>query len=233
VIYMANQEVDTNKVKIFILGKEYTVPSSLTIMKAMEYAGYRFVRGSGCRAGFCGACATVYRIKGDHKLRAALACQKTVEAGMYLSQIPFTPAEKANYNLGKLRPSPSILIQYYPEIAKCLSCNTCSKACPQDLDVMGYVQAALRGNLEEVAQLSFDCLSCGLCAIRCPAEIVPYNVALLARRLYGKYLLRLAPDVEQRISEIEEGKFTKEISELMTMKLDDLKMRYSEREVLI
>lgn len=230
---MANQEVDTNKVKIFILGKEYTVPSSLTIMKAMEYAGYRFVRGSGCRAGFCGACATVYRIKGDHKLRAALACQKTVEAGMYLSQIPFTPAEKANYNLGKLRPSPSILIQYYPEIAKCLSCNTCSKACPQDLDVMGYVQAALRGNLEEVAQLSFDCLSCGLCAIRCPAEIVPYNVALLARRLYGKYLLRLAPDVEQRISEIEEGKFTKEISELMTMKLDDLKMRYSEREVLI
>jgi len=230
---MANQEVDTNKVKIFILGKEYTVPSSLTIMKAMEYAGYRFVRGSGCRAGFCGACATVYRIKGDHKLRAALACQKTVEAGMYLSQIPFTPAEKANYNLGKLRPSPSILIQYYPEIAKCLSCNTCSKACPQDLDVMGYVQAALRGNLEEVAQLSFDCLSCGLCAIRCPAEIVPYNVALLARRLYGKYLLRLAPDVEQRISEIDEGKFAKEISELMTMKLDDLKMRYSEREVLI
>jgi len=230
---MVNQEVDTNKVKIFILGKEYTVPSSLTIMKAMEYAGYRFVRGSGCRAGFCGACATVYRNKGDHKLRAALACQKTVEAGMYLSQIPFTPAEKANYNLGKLRPSPSILIQYYPEITKCLSCNTCSKACPQDLDVMGYVQAALRGNLEEVAQLSFDCLSCGLCAIRCPAEIVPYNVALLARRLYGKYLLRLAPDVEQRISEIEEGKFTKEISELMTMKLDDLKLRYSEREVLI
>lgn len=230
---MANQEVDTNKVKIFILGKEYTVPSSLTIMKAMEYAGYRFVRGSGCRAGFCGACATVYRIKGDHKLKTALACQKTVEEGMYLTQIPFTPAEKAKYNLSKLRPSPSILIQYYPEIAKCLSCNTCSKACPQDLDVMGYVQAALRGNLEEVAQLSFDCLSCGLCAIRCPAEIVPYNVALLARRLYGKYLLRLAPDVEQRITEIEEGKFTKEISELKMMKLDDLKKRYIEREILI
>ncbi len=230
---MKNNLLEETKVSVYILGKEYKVPSSLTIIKAMEYVGYRFIRGCGCRAGFCGACATVYRTQGDHKLKAALACQKTVEKGMYLTQIPFTPAEKSKYNLRALKPNSNILMQHYPEIAKCLSCNTCSKACPQDLNVMDYVQASLRGDLEEVTQLSFDCLSCGLCAIRCPAEIVPYNVALLARRLYGRYLLKLAPEVEKRIKEIKEGDFNKEISELMKMKLNDLKKQYNERDILI
>ena len=50
-------------VNVFLMGKKYEVPSSLTIMKAMEYAGYQLIRGCGCRNGFCGACATIYRIK--------------------------------------------------------------------------------------------------------------------------------------------------------------------------
>ena len=53
-----------NMVNIFLFGKQYQVPDDLTIMRAMEYAGYQLVRGCGCRNGFCGACATVYRIKG-------------------------------------------------------------------------------------------------------------------------------------------------------------------------
>jgi len=53
---------EIQEVEVFIMGKSYKVPAGLTIMKALEYAGYRFVRGCGCRAGFCGACATVYRI---------------------------------------------------------------------------------------------------------------------------------------------------------------------------
>ena len=52
-------------VNIFLFGKKYEVPENLTIMTAMEYAGYQLVRGCGCRNGFCGACATIYRIKGD------------------------------------------------------------------------------------------------------------------------------------------------------------------------
>ena len=52
-------------VNIFIFGKKYSVPGDLTIMTAMEYAGYQLKRGCGCRHGFCGACATLYRIKGD------------------------------------------------------------------------------------------------------------------------------------------------------------------------
>ena len=35
-------------VNIFLFGKKYEVPSDLTIMRAMEYAGYQLVRGCGC-----------------------------------------------------------------------------------------------------------------------------------------------------------------------------------------
>ena len=41
-------------VNVFLMGKKYEVPASLTIMGAMEYAGYQLVRGCGCRNGFCG-----------------------------------------------------------------------------------------------------------------------------------------------------------------------------------
>ena len=60
-------------VNVFLMGKKYEVPSNLTIMKAMEYAGYELVRGCGCRNGFCGACATIYRIKGQQQLNACLS----------------------------------------------------------------------------------------------------------------------------------------------------------------
>ena len=62
-------------INIYLYGKKYEVPSSLTIMGAMEYAGYQLVRGVGCRCGFCGACATIYRIKGDTELKTCLACR--------------------------------------------------------------------------------------------------------------------------------------------------------------
>ena len=50
-----------NMVNVYLFGKKYQVPDNLTIMRAMEYAGYQLVRGCGCRNGFCGACATIYR----------------------------------------------------------------------------------------------------------------------------------------------------------------------------
>ena len=56
---------DKKVVDIYILGKKYTVPNTLTIMESMEYAGYQLKRGCGCRSGFCGACATVYRVNDE------------------------------------------------------------------------------------------------------------------------------------------------------------------------
>ena len=173
-----DEEVE-NWVTIHVMGRAYEVPADLTILTAMEYAGYKFVRGVGCRQGFCGACSTVYRRKGDYKLQTGMACQTRVEDGMYLVQIPFAPAEKPSYDIAELDYSVNALFVYYPELARCVSCNTCTKACPQDLNVMDYVQAAIKGDFVELAEESFDCIQCGLCAIRCPSERVQYNLAQL------------------------------------------------------
>jgi Fe-S oxidoreductase len=216
-------------VTVYIMGKRYRVPANLTIMKAMEYAGYQLRRGAGCRGGFCGACSTIYRMRGSFRLQVALACQKMVEDGMIITQLPFIPSEKKRYNLEKLKPGASVFLEYYPEIARCLSCNTCTKACPQDLMVMDYVQAALRGNIKTAAELSFDCISCGLCAVRCPAEIVPYHIGQLARRLYSRYIVGPSEQVQRRAMEVEMGRFDEEIQRLKSLDTDTLRELYSRR----
>lgn len=208
------------------MGKEYQVPAGLTIMKAMEYAGYRFTRGCGCRGGFCGACATLYRIKGDYKLHAGLACQTTVEDGMYLAQLPFVPAVKARYKIEEVSPEASTLLAYYPETARCVSCNACTKACPQEIEVMDAVQEALRGDLKAVSDLTFDCIKCGLCVVRCPAEIPQYHMFQLARRLYGKYVQKPAEHVVRRVKEVDEGEFDEEIQTLTQLDKGQLVERY-------
>jgi ferredoxin len=95
---------------------------------------------------------------------------------------------------------------------------------------MDYVQAALRGDVEEAAKLSFDCIGCGLCAVRCPAEIVPYNIGQLARRLYSKYIDGPTEHVLKRVREVEEGKFNAEIEELKVLDRETLQCRYETRE---
>jgi succinate dehydrogenase/fumarate reductase-like Fe-S protein len=223
--------MSTDMVRIYIMGKEYKVPSNLTILTAMEYAGYKIKRGAGCREGFCGACATVYRTDGDYKLKANLACQTIVEDGMFLAQLPFVPAQKAIYDVNKIKPEVGIFQKLYPETFKCVSCNTCTKACPQDLKVMDYIQAIVREDITKAADLSFDCIMCGLCAVRCPAEIAHYNVAILARRLYGKYIAPRAEHTEKRIKEIENGKWNKPVNELMKLSVNELKKEYESRDI--
>ncbi|NMC14086.1 MAG: 4Fe-4S dicluster domain-containing protein [Chloroflexi bacterium] len=225
---MANQE---ELIPIYIMGKRYDVPASLTIMKAMEWAGYTLVRGVGCRGGFCGACATVYRIKDDPKLYFGLACQTVVKPEMYLGQIPFFPAKRASYDITKLEPIAATLFTTYPETLRCLGCGTCTKACPQELNVKGYMAAAMRGDITLVANMSFDCIMCGLCAARCPAEEPQYNIAILARRLYGRYLAPRSPHLAERVEEIQSGKFDAEIQNLKSLDFNALKERYSAREI--
>lgn len=219
------------EVKIYVMGKEYSVPEGLTIMRALEYCGFLFVRGAGCRGGFCGACSTVYRKKDSFRLKVGLACQTVVEDGMYLTQIPFYPANKAIYNIEELTYDTQVFIKYYPEILRCISCGSCNRVCPQDLKVMEYVNSAIRGDVKKVAELSFDCIMCGLCASRCPAEITQYYVGLLGRRIYGRFIQKKAKELEKRLKEIEEGKLEKELKELMTMPVEKLKELYEKREI--
>lgn len=216
---------------IYIMGKKYEVPGALTIMNAMEYAGYRLVRGCGCRAGFCGACATVYRIAGDYELKVGLACQTKVEPEMYLTQIPFFPAQKAIYDVSELKPEGFQIMQFYPEGYRCVGCNSCTKVCPQDLNVMQYVNYAIRGDIQRAADESFDCVMCGLCATRCPAQMVQYNIGVLARRLYSRHIAPSAPHLKDRVAEIEEGKYNQELDELMLKDTAELKQLYNNREI--
>ena len=175
-------------VNVYLMGKKYEVPSNLTIMGAMEYAGYQLVRGCGCRCGFCGACATIYRIKGDNELKTCLACQTQVMDNMYIATLPFFPLDKRPYELENIRPTEQIMMQLYPEIYACIGCNACTKACTQGLNVMQYIAYAQRGEFEKCAEESFDCVMCGVCSSRCPAGISHPQVGLLARRLTGKYI---------------------------------------------
>ncbi len=216
---------------IYVMGKKYEVPSGLTIMKAMEYAGFSFVRGCGCRGGFCGACGTVYRIPGDFRLKVGLSCMTMVEDGMHLTQIPFYPANKAIYNLEESAPALGTLLKNYPEMTRCLGCNQCTRICPQGLNVMDYVAAAQRGNIEKVAHSSFDCIMCGLCASRCPAELVQYNIAILCRRLYGSHIAPRAKHLAHRVEEIRSGKFDREIDNLMSMSREELQQLYNNRDI--
>ena len=218
-------------IDVFIMDKRYKVPASLTIMRAFEYAGYRMIRGAGCRGGFCGACATVYRMTGDNKLNVALACQSVVQDGMHIAQIPSFPANKARYDFATLDADGARLHQIYPELGLCKGCNTCTKACPQEMQVMEYIGAALRGDIARAADLSFDCIACGLCTARCTGELVPYNIALLARRLYGAYIAPRSPHLARRVEEIKTGKWNTPVQELKALSADELKKKYNARDI--
>jgi len=218
-------------VTIYVMGKQYEVPGNLTIMKAMEYAGYRLVRGCGCRGGFCGACGTVYRTKDDYRLKVGLACQEVVQDGMYLAEIPFFPGNKATYDIEELKANAQAILSLYPEVFRCLACNACTKVCPQDIEVMEYIQAALRGDIAKAADLSFDCVLCGLCASRCPAEIVQYQVALLCRRLYSRHVAPKSPHLEKRMKEVESGACDREIQKLMKLDKKELVELYNKRDI--
>lgn len=218
-------------VKVFIFGKQYEVPSNLTIMGAMEYAGYQLVRGCGCRNGFCGACATIYRIKGDKELKVCLACQTKVEEDMYIATLPFFPLVKEVYDINKVSVSEQIMQQLYPEIYSCIGCNACTKSCTQELDVMQYIAAAQRGDFETCAELSFDCVMCGVCSSRCPAGISHPQVAMLARRINGKYLAPHCDHLENRVKEIQDGTFKELIEDLMQKPVEEMKELYNNREI--
>lgn len=218
-------------VPIFVMGKKYEVPASLTIQKALEYAGYQLVRGCGCRGGICGACGTLYRFPDSYKIEVGLACQTVVEPNMYITQIPFFPGNKATYNLEKLEPTGSSVAMLYPEIFKCVGCGTCTRSCPMDLDVMEAVSLAIRGNIEKAALISFDCVMCGLCSARCPAEEVQYNIEILCRRLYGRHIAPRAKHLNKAVDNVKKGKFDKAIKALKKLDLEALKEVYNEREV--
>ncbi len=217
-------------IPIFVMGKRYEVPETLTIMKAMEYAGFKFLRGAGCRGGICGACPTVYRREGDYKLYFGLACQTVVEPNMYLAQIPFYPANRATYEIEKIEPVAEAVHALYPELFRCVACNNCTKACPMNVEVLDYISAIKQGDIARAARISFDCIQCGMCASRCMGELPQYHIAQLVRRIYGKYIQPRAEHLQERVAQIESGRYDKILEDLQKMDHAQLEKIYKERE---
>lgn len=226
--------MEQNLVDVFFFGKKYSVPENLTIMTAMEYAGYKLVRGCGCRNGFCGACATIYRMKGQNQLQTCLACSKKVEDGMFIATLPFFPLVKQVYDINAVKPEQAVMMQLYPEIYACVGCNACTRACTQDLSVMQYIAYAQRGEFDKCADLSFDCVMCGCCSSRCPAGISHPQVAELARRLNGKYLQPQSQHLLDRVNEIDSGACEEAIKKFVEMSTGDkeqIKNLYNTRDI--
>ncbi|MDP8256487.1 MAG: 4Fe-4S dicluster domain-containing protein [Candidatus Alcyoniella australis] len=218
-------------VPIFIMGKRYMVPGSLTIQKAFEYAGYKLVRGCGCRGGICGACGTLWRVPGSYRVEIGLACQTIVQPDMYIAQIPFFPANRAQYDVTKLEPTAQTLSALYPELQRCMGCNTCTKSCPMEIEVMEYISAALRGDILKCAELSFDCVMCGLCTARCPAELAQYHIAELARRLAGVHLIPRAEHLTEVCETIEQGGHQDKLEQLKAMDESTMRRTYTARTI--
>ena len=217
-------------IPVFFYGKQYFVPESCTIIQAYEFAGHTFTRGCGCRAGACGACAALFLIPSSHSIKVGLACQTQVVSGMSVIQIPFFPTRKTPYELETLSAHPVHIPDTYPKLLACMGCNTCRKMCPQEIDVMGCMSAALQGDIEAVALQSMSCVMCGMCAARCPADIAPYHIMLLVRRMYGRFILKSYRYLPVRLKQIEDGTAEKELEELMAMDITGLKAAYKKQQ---
>jgi ferredoxin len=204
-------------VTIDFAGKAYQVPEGMTAIKALWYVGQEVVRGAGCLGGFCGACATYYRRKGDAKVRTGLACQLALEEGMSFSLMPPFPARKALYDIRSLKDPKQDLFDLYPEVPFCRNCNACTEACPQKIDVRAGVWKAVFGEFQSVSELFMDCVMCGLCNPVCPADIAPNLAALYVSRVQGAHLVKKGPGLDTRIKEIEAGRFEHEWNLVLAM----------------
>jgi CO dehydrogenase/acetyl-CoA synthase alpha subunit len=138
---------------------------------------------------------------------------------------------KQVYDIEKIPTNEQIMMQLYPEIYACIGCNACTKACTQELNVMQYIAYAQRGEFEKCAEESFDCVMCGVCSSRCPAGISHPQVAMLARRINGKYLAPQCGHLEDRVKEIKDGTFNDLIEALMQKPVEEIKELYNNREI--
>ena len=112
-----------------------------------------------------------------------------------------------------------------------MGCNACTKSCTQGLNVMQYIAYAQRGEFAKCAEESFDCVMCGVCSSRCPAGISHPQVAMLARRLNGKYIEPQSEHLAKRVAEIHNGDFKALLDELMRKPLDEIKELYNHRDI--
>lgn len=204
---MFHSDSQSSLIRIEVDGAEHPVPEGITVIQAMWHLGRPTIHGVGCLGGVCGACPITYRLPDQMSSKTGLACQTAVRDGMAITFIPSDSSKKAIALLPKEAPTQKTLFQYYPETRRCTACRACTSVCPQEIDVMGGVRAAINGELATVAEKFTTCVMCGLCAAVCEVQIKPHRVGMYARRLTGAFYPKEATGLLHRIEEVRSGKY--------------------------
>lgn len=204
-------------VTVEIGAERHTVPAGITLIQALWAMGKTPVHGIGCLGGVCGACAVGYRISGRMQSETGLACQTLVQEGMSVSFFPSDSSEKAIYSIPDVPPDKAALFASYPGTRRCTSCRACTTVCPQGIDVMGAVRAAINGEMDTVADKFTSCVMCGLCAVVCDVRIVPHRVGVWARRMHGAFYPQQALQLLHRIDDVKQGRYREEWGRIFEM----------------
>ena len=72
---------------------------------------------------------------------------------------------------------------------------------------------------------------CGVCSSRCPAGISHPEVAMLARRINGKYIAPEAKHLTERVEEVKKGDLLQDVRTLMDKSDEDIRALYNSREI--
>jgi len=172
-------------VTIHFQGETIAAHLGETLIQALWDSGHRLTDHVGCLGGACGACSGTYTDPDTGEPRSALACQLMVRDGLDFRFAAPTELPAPVYRSDALRPDLAGLLACHPETARCRSCQACTLVCPQGIDAMGAVLAALQGRLAATAEHGLSCVSCGLCMVVCDVGIAPQLVMAFARRSVG------------------------------------------------
>jgi len=197
-------------------GSSHSVPEGITVIQAMWHLGRPMIRGVGCLSGVCGACTITMRSSLQVESRTALACQTMVEESMSITFLPPDGSKKELTPLSSDLPEEKKLLHFYPETRRCIACHACTTICPQGIDVMGGVRAAMNGEISAVAEKFTSCVMCGLCSMVCDARIRPHRVGILARRLSVASHPGSTEQLFARIDEIKTGRYEEEWERVMS-----------------
>ena len=199
-------------VAVVINDRSVQVPSGITAIQSLWYAGERPVKGLGCLGGSCGACAFSYRIGQDPAIKTGLACQTLVEEGMSFTFSPQPMKPGAAYRLDDLQPTKEQLAKFYPEARRCTNCLACNYVCPQGIDARAMVRRSTSGDFPSAAEHYTTCIMCGLCATVCDVGIAPQRIGLFAHRAVAR-TIGLPPQLAARLEEIRQGRYETALAE--------------------
>jgi len=200
-------------IPIYVMGKKFDVPEDLTILKALEFSGFKDYPGCGCRGGFVARVPRLYRKKGDYRVLTGLACQTVIEPEINLVQLPFISARKALYAVRDIDTDSLDISEDLPRTDALHGVQYMHEVLPGEYLRHGlHIRRNTRrpgGSCRAVDRMCHVRTVCGSMSGR--------DNPIQYRPVYSPYLrdnLPKSPQLEQRLKDIENGVYKKEIEQL-------------------